>query len=103
MTSNRTRNQYLPGRVSPPGETLLETLETIGMSQAELAERTGLAPKIVHKIIKGKATIVPETALQLEHVLGIPASFWNNRECHYREALARDGSGGRKQKPGYPG
>ncbi len=39
MINNRIKNQYLPDRVSPPGETLLETLETIGMSQAELAVR----------------------------------------------------------------
>ena len=36
---NRVQNQYAPDYVSPPGETLLETLETIGMSQADLAER----------------------------------------------------------------
>ena len=42
-----------------------------------------------NKIIMGKAPITPETALQLERVLGIPAGFWNNREHHYREALAR--------------
>lgn len=27
--------------------------------------------------------------MQLERVLGVPASFWNNREHKYREALAR--------------
>jgi len=30
-----------------------------------------------------------ETALQLERVLGVPASFWNNLEQNYREHLAR--------------
>ena len=34
-------NQYAPDYVSPPGETLTEILESLGMSQAELAERTG--------------------------------------------------------------
>ena len=86
MINNRTQNQYLPNRVSPPGETLLETLETIGVSQAEFAGRIGLSQKAVREIIKGKAIITPETALQLECVLGIPASFWNNRERYYREA-----------------
>jgi HTH-type transcriptional regulator / antitoxin HigA len=31
------QNEYHPDSVSSPGETLLETLEAIGMSQAELA------------------------------------------------------------------
>jgi plasmid maintenance system antidote protein VapI len=45
--------------------------------------------KTINEIIQGKAAITPETALQLERVLGIPASFWNNRERYYRESLAR--------------
>jgi HTH-type transcriptional regulator/antitoxin HigA len=59
------------------------------MSQAELADRTGRPNKTINEIIKGKAAITPETAIQLELVLGIPATFWNNREQHYREFLAR--------------
>lgn len=83
------QNQYMPDFVSAPGETLQETLEAVGMSQAELAERTGRPKKTINEIIKGKAAISPETALQLERVLGVPASFWNSRERHYREDLAR--------------
>ncbi|MFH1635194.1 MAG: helix-turn-helix domain-containing protein [Chloroflexota bacterium] len=83
------QNEYLPDFVSPPGETLLEMLEERGMSQAELAERTGRPKKTINEIIKGKATITPATALQLERVLGAPANFWNNREQQYRESLAR--------------
>lgn len=83
------RNQYAPDHVSPPGETLQEALQLRGMSQAELAYRTGRPKKTINEIVKGKAAITPETALQLELVLGIPASFWNSREQHYREALAR--------------
>lgn len=87
--SNAIQNQYTPDYVSPPGETLQEILEERGMSQAELAERTGRPKKTINEIINGKAAITPETALQLERVLGIRASFWNNRERQYREALAR--------------
>lgn len=82
------QNQYRPDVVSPPGETLQELLESVGMTQAELAERTGRPKKTINEIVKGKAAITPETALQLERVLGVPASFWNNRERLYREHLA---------------
>jgi HTH-type transcriptional regulator/antitoxin HigA len=87
--ASQVRNQYSPDSVSLPGDTLLETLETIGMTQAELAERTGRTKKTINEIIQGKAPITPDTALQLERVLGVPARFWNNRERHYREYLAR--------------
>lgn len=85
----KIQNQFNPDYVSPPGETLLETLQAIGMSQSELADRIGRPKKTVNEIIKGKASITPDTALQLERVLGIPAHFWNNRESQYRETLAR--------------
>jgi addiction module HigA family antidote len=83
------RNEYVPDQVSPPGETLLEVLDERGITQAELAERTGRPRKTINEIVKGKAAITPETALQLERALGVPASFWNNRESRYREFLAR--------------
>ncbi len=82
-------NRYVPDIVSPPGETLEELLEERRISQAELAERTGLTPKTINEIIKGKAPITPDTALLLERVLGTPARFWNNRERLYREFLTQ--------------
>ena len=81
-------NEYHPDEVSPPGETLVEVLEERGLSQADLAERMGRPKKTINEIVKGKAAITPETALQLERVLGIPAEFWNNLERNYREHLA---------------
>jgi addiction module HigA family antidote len=87
--NNSVQNQYAPDFVTPPGETLQEILEDRGMTQAELADRTGRPKKTINEIIKGKAAITPETALQFELVLGVPASFWNNREQVYREFLAR--------------
>jgi addiction module HigA family antidote len=87
--NRQSKNSYMPDMVSYPGETVLETIESYGMSQAELAERMGRPKKTVNEIIHGKAAITPETALQLERVLGVPARFWMNREQQYREALAR--------------
>ena len=87
--SKDKKSQFEPDYAVPPGETLLETLEAIGMSQAELADRTGRPKKTINEIIKGKAAITPETALQFERVLGTPAGFWNNLERNYQETLAR--------------
>lgn len=84
-----TGNKYFPDYISPPGETLKEILDSKGMTQAQLKQRTGRPLKTINEIIKGKAALTPETALQLELVLGVPASFWNERERNYREYLAR--------------
>lgn len=87
--TDAAKTAYTPDRVSPPGDTLAETLEELGMSQAELARRMGRPTKTINEIVQGKTAILPETAFQLENVLGIPASFWLARETAYRTSLAR--------------
>jgi len=87
MASKKTF-AFRPDYAIAPGATLLETIQSFGLSQAELAKRTGRPLKTINEIIKAKTAITPETALQLEHVLGVPASFWNKLERNYREALA---------------
>lgn len=74
--------------ISPPGDTLLETIEYKGISQTELAKRMGRPIKTINEIIQGKAQITPETAIQLERALDIPATFWLERERNYRLELA---------------
>ncbi|MGY6521371.1 MAG: HigA family addiction module antitoxin [Mongoliitalea sp.] len=74
--------------ISPPGDTLLETIEYKGISQTDLAKRMGRPIKTINEIIQGKAQITPETAIQLERALDIPASFWLERERNYRLELA---------------
>lgn len=59
------------------------------MSHAELARRMGEPTKTINEIVRGKVVILPETASQLENVLGVPAEFWLAREGAYRESLAR--------------
>jgi HTH-type transcriptional regulator/antitoxin HigA len=83
------KTSYSPTEVSPPGETLRELLDERGISQAELANRMGRPQKTVSEIINGKAAVTTDTALGLELVLGVPASFWLTRESNYRESLAR--------------
>jgi len=80
--------QFNPNYIVPPGETIQELLEHYGMTQLELANRIGKTAKTVNEIIKGKAPITPETALQLEKVFSVSASFWNNLESKYRQLLA---------------
>lgn len=87
--SKKAQSAYRPNYAVLPGDTLRETIEAYGMSQTELAERTGRPNKTINEIVTGKASITAETALQFERVLGVPASFWNNLERNYQEARAR--------------
>jgi HTH-type transcriptional regulator / antitoxin HigA len=80
---------FRPDYVVPPGATLRETLDVKGITQADLAARTGLAEKTISQIVNGIAPITYETSEKLELALGIPASFWNQRETTYRAGLLR--------------
>lgn len=89
MTPNTAYRPFSPDYAVLPGESLVELLDKIGLSQADLAERTGRPKKTINEIVKGKAAITPETALQFERVLGTPASYWNSLEQLYRSAVAQ--------------
>ena len=86
---SKKRYAYTPDYAVAPGVTLQETIDSLGMTQRDLAMRTGMAPKTINEIIKGKAPITPDTSVLLERVTGVPARMWNNLESNYREQLAR--------------
>ncbi|EPR65694.1 HigA family addiction module antitoxin [Cyclobacterium qasimii] len=73
--------------LSCPGDSIQEHIDHIAMSQAELAERLGRSVPKLNELIKGKAPITKETAIKLEYVLGVPASFWLNLERTYQDEL----------------
>ncbi|MCW2690807.1 MAG: ImmA/IrrE family metallo-endopeptidase [Mycobacterium sp.] len=87
MTS--TTHAFRPDYAIAPGETLRDRLAEMNLSQAELAARAGMSTKHVNQIMQGHAPITLETAVALERITGVPASFWNRREADYREALLR--------------
>ncbi len=88
MVKNNSEKYYADIAI-PPGETLLEMLDVNDMTQAELAARIGFSKKHINKIIKGEAPITAETAVKLENIFHLSASFWTNLEANYRETLAR--------------
>jgi HTH-type transcriptional regulator / antitoxin HigA len=85
----RTTYSYEPDYAVPPGYTLEDTLEAMGMTQKELAARTSLTEQTITRIIHGKQPITAETANRLEMVTGVDASMWNGLEARYRERLAK--------------
>jgi len=79
-----TKPQMASDLAIPPGEYLEEVLEDIGLTQAELARRMGRPAQAINEIIKGEKSITPETAIQLEKVVGVPAYIWSSLEAEYR-------------------
>ncbi len=83
------KTSYIPDYLVLPGEVLEDYLESYGMTQAELADRTGMAKKTINEIIKGKAAITPDTAFKFERVFNRPASFWSSLERQFQEDQVR--------------
>lgn len=78
-----------PDHALPPGETLRELIDELGMTQAELARRSSLSPKHVNQLIQGVVPLSAEVAARLELVTGMPARLWNRLEADYQSALER--------------
>lgn len=88
-----TALRFQPDYAVAPGAVLEERLLAMGMSKSELARRCGRPQKTISEIVHGKAAITPETALQLERVVGVRASVWLNLEMQYRLKLAEQEEG----------
>lgn len=73
----------------PPGEYLAEVLDELGMTKSELARRMSRPATKLSPIFRGAKAITPDTALQLEKVVGVPAHIWAGLEADYRLTLAR--------------
>ena len=80
-------NTFTPDYAVPPGTTLLETINELGITQRELAERMGRSLAEVDKIISGELAITTDIALKLEEVTGVPFAFWENAETNYRQRI----------------
>ena len=70
-----------------PGETIADVLEDRGITQAELAARTGVSTAYVSNVIAGKKDISANFAFSLEYALGVPKSFWLNLQANYDAEL----------------
>lgn len=85
-------HDFAPDSALPPGDTLKEQLEVLGIPQADLARRTGLSTKHINQIVQGSAVLTPETALLLERAVGVPAALWNQLEATWRTHVSREES-----------
>ena len=89
-TDNIARDQELLSDTPiPPGETIEEEIEFVGMTRQELSVETGIPNQTLVEILKGKTPVTQEIAVALERVLGVSASLLVNLEARYQRTLAQ--------------
>lgn len=76
-------------RAIHPGEHLVDFLEQSGISQVELAQRTGLSKKAINEIVNKKSPITQNTAFRLSKVFSVSPEFWINLQNNYDLLLAQ--------------
>lgn len=87
----RQRSDFKPDYAQPPGSYLEELLDDRGIRKNEFAVRCGRPTKTISEIIAGKTSILPDTALQFERVLGdVTADLWLRLEADYQLFQARE-------------
>lgn len=74
---NAQPQQLKTGQSASPGEVIQrDVLQRLKIDQATFADAMGMSKASISRILSGKASITPETALRLEAVLGKPAEYW---------------------------
>ena len=74
-----------------PGEYLKEEfLDALDITPYRLAKSIGVDAARKDKIIKGKRSISPDTALRLSRFFSMDEEFWIRLQAHYDFELAKD-------------
>jgi addiction module HigA family antidote len=74
-------NTYTKRKPVTVGEMLVEEfMEPVGVTQTELAEKTGLPRKHVNELCRNRRAVTADTALILGRVFGNSADFWLNTQ-----------------------
>ena len=95
-----TSNEPLYSNLAiPPGESIAENIEFLGITLTELATALALPVEAVNELIVGDRAVTPDIAVALEAAIGTPAQLWLNLEARYRTTLARQWkkTGGKKE------
>ena len=66
-----------------PGQYIGELIEDYQMTQKEFAEKLGLSPKIINKLVNGEETISNDIAQKLAKFTNISMKTWLNLQNFY--------------------
>ena len=66
-----------------PGQYIGELIEDYNMSQKEFAEKLGLSPRTISKLVNGEESISNDIAQKLEKLTNISMKTWLNLQASY--------------------
>jgi addiction module HigA family antidote len=89
IDSRMIANNLEPSEPIHPGELLKEEIEYRGISQKELAKRTGISYTVLNEVLNCKRAVTTEYALLLEAALGIEAGMWIRIQADYNMQTAK--------------
>ncbi len=78
-----------------PGEFLAETLDELGVSQAQFARAIGVSPMRISHVVKGTRPVTAELALLFGRALRQTPQYWLNLQAAYDLKTAEAAIGGR--------
>ena len=71
-----------------PGQYIGELIEDYTMTQKEFAEKLGLSPKTISKLVNGEESISNDLAQKLEKLTNISMKTWLNLQASYDRKVA---------------
>ena len=71
-----------------PGQYIGELIEDYQMTQKEFAEKLGLSPKTINKLVNGEESISNDIAQKLEKFTNISMKTWLNLQTSYDTKVA---------------
>ncbi len=78
-----------------PGKFLAETLDELGISQAQFARASGVSPMRISHVVKGTQSVTAELALLFGRALRQTPQYWLNIEAAYDLKAAEAAISGR--------
>ena len=72
-----------------PGQYIGELIEDYNMTQKEFAEKLGVSPKMIRKLVKGEQSISNDIAENLAKLTNISMQTWLNLQNAYDVKMAK--------------
>ena len=88
VTMNNEIVEYKALIAFHPGQYIGELIEDYQMTQKEFAEKLGVSPKTVSKLVNGEQSISNEIAQKLEKLTNISMKTWLNLQNAYDVKMA---------------
>ncbi len=85
----KRKYEFKPDFAVPPGRTLADVRDHLGLCDSELCDIAGLNALELGGILLSSDPITDEIAEKLAKATVVPARIWRNLERQYRDGLAR--------------